>query len=94
MDLDFEWDEEKALKNLHDHGISFDEAKTVFGDTNSLTICDKKHSTNEDRWIDIGFSSSGRLLIVVYTERGTRTRLISSRVATARERKQYEQRAD
>lgn len=94
MELDFEWDEDKALQNLHDHGVSFDEAKTVFGDTGSLTIFDTAHSINEVRWIDIGFSSSGRLLVVVYTERDTRIRLISSRAASAKERKHYEQRAD
>ena len=94
MDVQFEWDEAKALANLLNHGISFEEAKTVFGDPFALTIFDDKHSLTEDRFIDIGFSTSGRLLIVVYTERGARIRLISSREATARERTYYEQRAN
>ena len=94
MDLQFEWDEAKALANLLNHGVSFEEAKTVFGDLYALTIFDDAHSLSEDRFITIGFSSSGRLLIVVYAERSTRIRLISSRKATSREQRNYEQRAN
>jgi uncharacterized DUF497 family protein len=94
MDLQFEWDEAKALANFHNHGVDFDEAKTVFGDPHSVTIFDDPHSAEEERFIDIGFSTTGRLLVVVYTERGDRIRIISSRRATAWERRQYEQRAN
>jgi hypothetical protein len=88
--LDFEWDEEKAEANLRKHGVSFDEARTVFGDPFSVTISDPLHSQREKRFLDIGRSSSDRLLVVSYTERGSNIRLISSRRATATERKAYE----
>jgi uncharacterized DUF497 family protein len=92
MDLVFEWDEGKASANLQKHGVSFEEAQTVFGDPRSITIFDAEHSTDEDRFIDLGLSAEGRLLAVVYTERGERIRIIGSRQATLTERKQYEQR--
>lgn len=92
MDIIFEWDEEKALTNVEKHGVSFDEASTVFADDFSLTIYDERHSTYEDRYIDIGTSIYNRLLVVVYTERTERIRIISARLATANERRQYEQR--
>jgi uncharacterized DUF497 family protein len=91
MVLTFEWDEEKAAKNLKNHRISFEEAKTVFNDPLSITVADPDHSIDEDRYIDIGISSQGRLLVVVYTERGQNIRLISSRKATKREQRAYEQ---
>lgn len=91
MELLFEWDEEKAKANLRNHKISFDEAKTVFADINSITIFDPKHSDTEARFIDIGLSAQGRLLVVVYTERADRIRLISCRQATPGEQKRYEQ---
>ncbi|MFM2065081.1 MAG: hypothetical protein RLZZ507_4752 [Cyanobacteriota bacterium] len=91
MELGFEWHEEKAQENLKKHGISFEEAKTVFNDTLSITIADSKHSDDEQRYIDIGLSSKGQLLIVVYTERQSNIRIISSRKATNAERKIYEQ---
>ena len=91
MALTFEWDEEKAVKNLKNHRISFEEAKTVFNDPLSITVADPDHSIDEDRYIDIGMSSQGRLLVVVYTERGQNIRLISSRKATKREQRAYEQ---
>lgn len=89
MDYQFEWGEEKAELNILNHGISFNEAKTVFGDPNALTIADPIHSFDEDRYIDIGFSLTGRLLVVSYTERGDNIRLISCRKATSNERKIY-----
>jgi uncharacterized protein len=92
MDILFEWDEEKALTNVEKHGVSFDEASTVFADDFSLTLYDERHSTYEDRYIDIGTSINNRLLVVVYTERTERIRIISARPATANERRQYEQR--
>jgi uncharacterized protein len=91
VSLRFEWDEEKASSNERKHGVSFQEAKTVFNDPYSITIPDPAHSLTEDRWIDIGLSVSSRILYVVYTERSDVIRIISSRPATPRERKVYEQ---
>jgi uncharacterized protein len=85
MSLQFEWDEQKADLNTIKHEISFEEAKTVFTDLGSITIDDLEHSIEEDRYIDIGISDLGRLLVVVYTERGDSIRIISSRCATNRE---------
>ena len=89
--MHFEWDAEKALRNEQKHGVSFNEARTVFQDENSITIPDPAHSIEEDRFIDIGYSDRGRLLVVMYTERVGRIRIISSRKATAAERQTYEQ---
>jgi uncharacterized DUF497 family protein len=92
LELNFEWDEEKAKFNLKRHpGVSFEEAKTVFDDEFSLTIDDPNHSEEEERFIDIGHSVKGRLLVVIYTERGGNIRIISARKATPNERKQYEE---
>ena len=89
MGLTFEWDEEKAQENLRNHGVSFEECCTVFGDSLSLTIDDPLHSIEEDRLISIGLSDRGRILVVVHTERGDNIRIISTRVATPRERRAY-----
>ncbi|HEX4959411.1 MAG TPA: BrnT family toxin [Thermoanaerobaculia bacterium] len=67
-DLLFEWDEEKARTNLLKHHVSFEEAKTVFGDPLSVTIGDPDHSIGEDRYVDIGRSTGDQILVVVYTE--------------------------
>ena len=91
MSLQFEWDEQKAELNAIKHGVYFTEAKTVFADPNSMTIADLEHSIEEDRYIDIGISERDRLLVVVYTERGNLIRIISSRRATNREIRIYEQ---
>lgn len=91
MGTSFEWDESKALMNEQKHGVSFDEAVTVFEDPLSLTIVDEAHSEEEDRCVDIGESRSGRLLVVVYTERDETIRIISCRPATSAERRTYEQ---
>lgn len=91
MELGFEWHEAKAEKNLRKHGISFEEAKTVFSDPLSITIADPQQFDNEERYIDIGLSSRGQLLVVVYTERQANIRIISSRKATNTERRIYEQ---
>jgi uncharacterized DUF497 family protein len=91
MELSFEWDEEKASANLRKHGISFDEAAMVLADPFSLTIPDPGHSLDEQRYIDIGASEKGRVLVMVYTERGTRIRIISCRKATPSERRIYEE---
>lgn len=91
MPLSFEWDENKARTNLARHGVSFEDASTVFGDPMSITIPDPAHSQAEDRWIILGHSQQGRLLVVVHTERGDNLRIISARPASRRERKQYEE---
>ncbi|HJT78017.1 MAG TPA: BrnT family toxin [Gemmataceae bacterium] len=93
MSLDFEWDEGKAKRNSRKHRVSFEEASTVFGDPLALTIPDPLHSEKEDRFVTLGESSRRRLLVVVSTERGGRIRIISARVATRRERKDYEENA-
>ena len=90
--MTFEWDPEKADANFRKHGISFDEATTVFGDPLSVTILDPDHSLSEDRFIDLGMSHQARLIVVSYTERGRRIRIVSARLATRRERRTYEKR--
>jgi uncharacterized DUF497 family protein len=90
MGLAFEWDESKAKVNTRKHGVTFEEASTVFADPLSVTIYDPVHSEDEDRYIALGESQRRRLLVVVFTDRGDRIRLISARVATRRERKDYE----
>ena len=77
MPLSFEWDANKARTNLAKHGIVFEEASTVFGDNLSLTIPDPLHSEVEDRFVTIGTSHRGKLLVVVHTERGENIRIIS-----------------
>lgn len=86
----FEWDEEKENSNFRKHKITFAEGETVFYDPLSLTIPDPDHSTEEHRFIDIGTSNKNRILVVVYTERGEKIRIISVRKATKAERKIYE----
>ncbi|HST51971.1 MAG TPA: BrnT family toxin [Pyrinomonadaceae bacterium] len=91
MSLTFEWDLDKAGQNLKKHGVSFEEASTVFADTLSLTIPDPLHSEDEDRFVTNGLSYRRRQLVVVFTERDERIRIISARAATPRERKKYEE---
>ncbi|UVT15009.1 MAG: BrnT family toxin [Nitrospira sp.] len=91
MGLLFEWDERKARQNLRKHGISFEEASTVFGDTLSVTIDDPFHSVREHRCVTLGHSSKHRLLVVVHADRSGRIRIISARPATRRERNTYEE---
>jgi hypothetical protein len=91
MKLGFEWDEEKAKANLKKHRVGFDEATTVFTDPFSVTIHDPDHSADEQRYIDIGSSDRGRVLVVVYTEPGSNMRIVSCRKATSSERKFYEE---
>ena len=88
--MEFEWDPEKAAKNLQKHEVSFGEAATVFGDTLGITFRDPGHSLEEDRYITIGMSSRHRLLMVAHTERGDRIRIISARELTRSEREAYE----
>ena len=86
----FEWDPDKARSNIDKHGISFDEASTVFEDVLSITVPDPLHSEDEERFVVTGMSHRNRLLIVAHTDRANRTRIISARPATRRERIQYE----
>lgn len=94
MTLKFEWDEEKARANLKNHRVSFDDATAVFSDPFSITIPDPDHSVDEQRYIDIGSSDRGRVLVVVYTERGRSIRIISCRRANRTERRHYEEGID
>jgi uncharacterized DUF497 family protein len=91
MPLGFEWDAHKATANLAKHGVSFEEAATVFSDPLSLTIPDPSHSQAEDRFITLGESHFRKLLVVVHTERGDNLRVISARRASRRERNTYEE---
>jgi uncharacterized protein len=87
---EFEWDDEKAVSNLKKHAVSFEEGVTIFNDPMIATISDPDHSKDEERYISIGISIEGRLLVVVHTDRNDRIRLISCRKATSAERKSYE----
>ena len=89
--MEFKWDEKKAAANLADHGVSFDEAKTVFDDPLYVDFYDPDHSYEEHRYLIVGESRQGRLLIVSYTERGESVRLISAREVSLSERKAYEE---
>lgn len=90
--MEFEWDKSKAASNLSKHGVSFDEAQTVFDDTLYIDFYDPDHSYNEHRYIIVGQSAQNRLLVISYTERGNVIRLISARKATRKERETYEER--
>ena len=91
MSLLFEWDEDKARRNLAKHGVSFEEASTIFSDPLELTIADPLHSEEEDRSVSLGESSNHHLLVAVFAERGDRIRIISARKATRGERRKYEE---
>lgn len=91
MALFFEWDDKKARLNERKHGVTFDEASTVFGDLLSVTIPDPGHSIGEDRLVTIGSSVNNRLIVVVHTDRDDIIRVISARRATRHEREEYEQ---
>jgi uncharacterized protein len=86
----FEWDKNKEKMNIKKHAISFDEAVTVFYDPLSATFADPDHSVAENRFITIGYSSQGRLIVVSNTERGDAIRIINARSATPSERKRHE----
>ena len=88
--MTFSWDDRKERENRRKHGISFEEAATVFGDPFSITIYDPLHSQDEDRFVILGMSNKNRLLVVIHTERGDKIRIISARKATKKERRQYE----
>ena len=89
--MEFTWDKNKAVANLSKHGVSFDEASTVFEDILYVDFYDPDHSYNEHRYVIIGQSKHGRLLIVSYTERGDVIRLISARETTRGEKQTYEE---
>jgi hypothetical protein len=91
MGIIFEWDKQKARRNLLKHKVSFEEAATIFGDPLSLTIKDPLHSNEEERFVTIGESNQQRLLVVNHTERVHNIRIISVRLATRHERKTYEE---
>ncbi|QLB15372.1 hypothetical protein A6B39_07865 [Mannheimia granulomatis] len=85
----FEWDSDKALSNQQKHGVSFLEAISVFYDDNALLIPDPDHSVGEERFLLLGRSDKDNLLVVVHCERNTNIRIISARLATQRESRQY-----
>jgi hypothetical protein len=87
----FEWDEKKAATNLARHGVSFEEAATVFGDPPSDTFDDPGHSADEQRFLIVGTSERGRMLIVAHTDDGAAVRIVSAREPTAGERKSDEE---
>ena len=91
MGYNFEWDSRKAAANLKKHRVSFEEAITVFGDPLSLSMPDPDHSEDEHRLIVLGTSVRLRRVVVSYTERPPRTRIISARLATRQERREYEE---
>ena len=85
----FEWDLEKARRNLVKHGVSFEEAATAFADPLSITRFDPDHSEDEDRFLLLGATYAGRLVVVSHTDRRDNIRIISARLATRRERRAY-----
>lgn len=89
--MEFEWNLDKAKLNLEKHGISFQEAATMFSDPLSVTFPDPEHSVGENRYVIIGVSRFGQLLVVAHTDRGETIRVISARKATRQERKFYEE---
>lgn len=86
----FEWNRDKAAINLKKHRVTFDEAVTIFYDPLTATFEDPDHSVGEHRFVTVGHSAKGRLLVVVHVERGTVLRIISARLASAKERKRHE----
>ena len=89
--MNFEWDSPKASRNQLKHGVSFHEAATVFGDPLATTYNDPDHSISERRFITVGMSEAGRVLIVSHVDRAEKIRIISARKTTRRERKYYEE---
>lgn len=88
--MEFEWDDEKAFQNKRKHRVSFSEASTAFGDPLHLSMPDPDHSQSEKRFILLGRSFTGRLVVTVFTDRGETTRIISARLASRSERITYE----
>ena len=90
MAIEFEWDEAKARSNVRKHGVNFDDATTAFYDALSVTIPDPDHSVDESRFLLMGMTLTGRLVVVSHTDRGRRIRIISARRANRREGASYE----
>lgn len=90
-DVEFTWDPAKAATNLSKHGVSFEDASTVFRNPLAKVLPDPTHSEQEQRSLIVGHSAGGRLLLVVFTEMEERIRIISARDASARERREYEE---
>jgi uncharacterized protein len=88
--IQFEWDDVKAKSNVLKHGVSFEEAVSIFLDARALTFFDTDHSDDEDRSRTFGISSANRLLVVVHTDRGSQIRIIGARKATKHEKSIYE----
>ena len=88
--MDFTWNRLKAIANDQKHGVSFPEAMTVFGDPLSLTAIDPEHSHAEERFVTMGTSTAGRLFVVIHADGDDEVRIVGARVATRRERKEYE----
>ncbi len=89
--MELDWDADKARANAAKYGVTFEEAASVFWDPLELTIQDPNHSIDEDRFVSLGTSAAGRLLVVGYTERGSKIRVIFARRATKREQHDYEE---
>jgi len=88
----FTWDPTKALANIRKHGVDFREAATAFSDPHSISIADPDHSRPaEERWLLLGYSQEGRLLVIAHTEQGDEIRIITARLATRPERETYEE---
>jgi uncharacterized DUF497 family protein len=88
--VQFEWDDAKSVRNVHRHGVTFEEAATTFYDPLGVEVPDPVHSAREERWLRLATSSTGRLLVTVFVERNEKIRIISSRPANSKETKQYE----
>ncbi|MBI1966358.1 MAG: BrnT family toxin [Gemmatimonadetes bacterium] len=91
MGLRFTWNHRKAAANARKHGVTFREASSAFADPLSITVADPEHSSSEERFVLIGLSHRGRLLVVAHTERGDTIRIINARPATRHERRTYEE---
>jgi len=89
-ELDFEWNPAKAAANVRKHGVTFEEALTLFGDKQHIVVPDKEHSWDETRCLAIGMSKKGRMLVICFTERKHHIRIISARTAERWERREYE----
>jgi uncharacterized protein len=87
--IQFQWDPHKAAANIEKHKVSFDEARTVFRDRMLISLIDEEHSVDEERYITIGMSARGRLLLVAHADRGGQVRIISARRATRKEERFY-----
>lgn len=90
MKLTFEWDEVKAKANFKKHKVSFEEGKTIFNDPFLFTFPDNEHSIDEKRYINIGISAKGHILVLIHTERNDKIRIIIGKKATTGERIFYE----